>query len=193
VAWERTAGQVVQLAVAAAVLLLLPTPLGPGLRLVGAAALVMLLAAVLLAPRTAAYAGGPRWARVVLSDLRSLLPGRSGERGIGPALLVVVLSAAVVVGHVATFALAAHATGAGVTLAELVPVALVVLVASGLPLNLAGWGPREGVAAWAFAASGWGAAQGLAASVAYGVMVFVASLPGAAVLAVQSTEGVSRG
>ena len=62
------------------------------------------------------------------------------------------------------------------------PLALLVLVAMGIPANVAGWGPREGVAAWAFAAAGLGAAQGLATAVVYGVMVFVASLPGAVVL-----------
>jgi hypothetical protein len=49
--------------------------------------------------------------------------------------------------------------------------------------NLAGWGPREGVTAWAFAAAGLGAGHGAAAAVAFGVMVIVASLPGAIVLA----------
>ena len=36
--------------------------------------------------------------------------------------------------------------------------------------------------AWAFAAAGLGASLGVATAVVYGVMVFVASLPGAAVL-----------
>ncbi|CCH78457.1 hypothetical protein BN12_2910004 [Nostocoides japonicum T1-X7] len=51
-----------------------------------------------------------------------------------------------------------------------------------VPTNLAGWGPREGVAAWAFAAAGLGAAQGLATAVAYGLLVFVSCLPGALVV-----------
>jgi hypothetical protein len=38
------------------------------------------------------------------------------------------------------------------------------------------------VTAWAFAAAGLGASRGVATAVAYGVMVFVASLPGAVVL-----------
>jgi glycosyltransferase 2 family protein len=38
------------------------------------------------------------------------------------------------------------------------------------------------VTAWAFAAAGLGASSGVATAVVYGVMVFVASLPGAAVL-----------
>jgi hypothetical protein len=47
-----------------------------------------------------------------------------------------------------------------------------------------GWGPREGVTAWAFGAAGLGAQHGVATAVVYGVMVLVASLPGAAVLVV---------
>ena len=45
--------------------------------------------------------------------------------------------------------------------------------------SVAGWGPREGATAWAFAAAGLGADQGVATAVVYGVMVLVASLPGA--------------
>ena len=65
---------------------------------------------------------------------------------------------------------------------RMLPLALLVLLAAALP-NVGGWGPREGVTAWAFAAAGLGASLGVATAVVYGVMVFVASLPGAAVLA----------
>jgi hypothetical protein len=63
----------------------------------------------------------------------------------------------------------------------MLPLALLVMLAGVLP-NVGGWGPREGVTAWAFAATGLGASRGVATAVVYGVMVFVASLPGAAVL-----------
>jgi len=63
----------------------------------------------------------------------------------------------------------------------MLPLALLVLLAAALP-NVGGWGPREGVTAWAFAAAGLGASRGVATAVVYGVMVFAASLPGAAVL-----------
>ena len=61
--------------------------------------------------------------------------------------------------------------------------------------NVAGWGPREGVTAWVFGAAGLGAAQGVATAVVFGVMVFVASLPGAVVLVVAwlRRAGVRRG
>ena len=66
---------------------------------------------------------------------------------------------------------------------ELLPLALLVLLGAALP-NIGGWGPREGVTAWAFAGAGLGASVGVATAVAYGVMVFVAALPGAALLLV---------
>ena len=53
-----------------------------------------------------------------------------------------------------------------------------MLVAAGLPTNVAGWGPREGVAAWAFGAAGLGADQGVATAVVYGVIVAVPACPG---------------
>ena len=64
----------------------------------------------------------------------------------------------------------------------MLPLALIVLLASAVPTNIAGWGPREGAAAWAFGAAGLGAAQGATVAVVYGVMVLVATLPGAVLL-----------
>ncbi len=86
-------------------------------------------------------------------------------------------------GHLATYLVAARAVGVTASTATLLPLALLVLVAAGLPTNVAGWGPREGVAAWTFGAAGLGADQGVATAVAYGAIVTVASLPGAVVLA----------
>jgi hypothetical protein len=87
----------------------------------------------------------------------------------------------VVAGHAVTFLVAARSAGVTAPIAELLPLALIVLAAAALP-NIGGWGPREGVTAWAFAAAGLGASRGVATAVTYGVLVFVASLPGAAVL-----------
>jgi hypothetical protein len=110
------------------------------------------------------------WARL----RRELPAGRAW-----PAIALA--SALVVVGHAVTFVIAAHAAGATAPPSELLPLALLVLLAAALP-NVGGWGPREGMTAWAFAAAGLGASRGVATAVAYGVMVFVATLPGAAVL-----------
>jgi hypothetical protein len=64
----------------------------------------------------------------------------------------------------------------------LVVLALLALMAMSLPVNVAGWGPREGTTAWAFAAAGLGAADGVSTAVVYGVLSLVANLPGLAVL-----------
>src|SRR6185503_11453840 len=84
-------------------------------------------------------------------------------------------------GHAVTFLIAARTAGATAPASEMLAPALLVLLAGVLP-NVGGWGPREGVTAWAFAAAGLGASLGVATAVIYGVMVFAASLPGAAVL-----------
>jgi hypothetical protein len=101
-------------------------------------------------------------------------------------VLVSVLAAA---GHVAVFLVAARAAGIDASLTELLPLALVVLLAAAIPLNVAGWGPREGAAAWAFAGAGLGAGQGATVAVVYGLLALVATLPGAVLL----TRGVARG
>ena len=94
---------------------------------------------------------------------------------------IALASALVVAGHAVTFVIAARTAGATAPPDQLLPLALLVLLGAALP-NIGGWGPREGVTAWAFAAAGLGASLGVATAVVYGVMVFVASLPGAAVL-----------
>ncbi|WP_395655953.1 lysylphosphatidylglycerol synthase domain-containing protein [Nocardioides sp.] len=86
-------------------------------------------------------------------------------------------------GHVLVFLVAARAAGTAASLSQLVPLAMLVMLAAAIPLNVAGWGPREGVAAWAFAAAGLGAAQGATVAVLYGVLALVATLPGAVLLA----------
>jgi hypothetical protein len=94
---------------------------------------------------------------------------------------MVVSSLLVAAGHTGTFLVAVAATGSPVS-AEVVPLAALVLLSMTLPLSVGGWGPREGVAAWAFALAGLGAASGVAAATAYGVLAFGATLPGAVVL-----------
>ena len=59
---------------------------------------------------------------------------------------------------------------------------MLVLLAMSVPINIGGWGPREGVAAWAFAVAGLGAVQGVETATTYGVLSLAATLPGAVVL-----------
>jgi uncharacterized membrane protein YbhN (UPF0104 family) len=171
VAWERSAGQAVQAVVTVAALLVMPSPVRAAMPYV-APALLAAAAGVALAAR-ARPAGG--WRSVVSRDLRAGLLARRAW----PA--VALASALVVAGHVATFLIAARTAGATAPPSRLLPLALLVLLGAALP-NVGGWGPREGVTAWAFAAAGLGASLGVATAVVYGVMVFVASLPGAGVL-----------
>jgi hypothetical protein len=87
-----------------------------------------------------------------------------------------------VIGHVSVFVIAAHAVGADGSLRVLLPLALLVLVAAALPANIGGWGPREGVAAWAFASAGQGADHGVATATAFGLLMLIATSPGAIVV-----------
>lgn len=179
VAWERTSGQVVLGVITVSALIMArpftsPSLAVPALGLVAAGLLVLGARRV---ARNGRSGVGQRVARVVATDARALLvPAAS----VG----IVVASLAVVAGHLATFVIAAGVVGVRMPVVTLLPVALLVLLVSALPLNLAGWGPREGAAAWAFAAAGLGATQGLAVAVAYGTIVFVATLPGAVLLLV---------
>ena len=172
VAWERTAGQVVQVALTVAVLLVVASPVRPVIPLV---ALVLLAAAAGLAWAVLAADGRSRWLTLAVGELRGGLLARRAW----PA--VALASALVVAGHALTFLIAARAAGVTAPPSEILPLALLVLAAGALP-NVGGWGPREGVTAWTFAGAGLGAQLGVATAVAYGVMVFVASSPGAAVL-----------
>jgi glycosyltransferase 2 family protein len=188
VAWERLAGQLSQMVLATVVLLAVPSPVGKAMPWVaGAVAVACLLAARLL--RRVRPAGGSRtWRALVVlrSDLRDMLLVRRTWSGVALASVLAVL------GHLATFLVAARTAGVDASPVRVVPLALLVLVAMALPLNVGGWGPREGVSAWAFGAAGLGAGAGLSAAVVYGVMVLVAGLPGAVVLVVQSLRGGSR-
>jgi uncharacterized membrane protein YbhN (UPF0104 family) len=178
VAWERSAGQVVQLALAITVLLVLPSPVRSSMPVIATAVVAGGLGVVLLC--RALPRGGPsRWGRTVrtaATDLRGGLLARRAWPGI------VLASTVAVAGHAATFLIAARTAGSTASPARMLPLALLVLLAMGLPTNIAGWGPREGVAAWVFSVAGLSAAQGVATAVVYGVMVLVASLPGAVVL-----------
>jgi glycosyltransferase 2 family protein len=169
VAWERSAGQVVQVVITVVVLLALPSPvrgLVPYIVLVALAVAVALVLAARVLPRLRSAAA---------RDLRDgLLPGRAWP-------VIALASALVVAGHAVTFMIAAHTAGATAPLSQMLPLALLAMLAAALP-NVGGWGPREGVTAWAFATAGLGASLGVATAVVYGVMVFVATLPGAVVL-----------
>jgi len=179
VVWERTAGQVVQAGLTVVFLLALPSPVRSSMPVVVVSVMAVTLSVVLLG-RTLSRRGS-RWmartARALAADLRLGLLARRAWPG------VVLASALVVAGHAATFLLAARTAGSTAPPVQMLPLALLVLMAMALPTSIAGWGPREGAAAWVFALAGLGAAEGVATAVVYGVMALVATLPGAVLLA----------
>lgn len=166
--WDRVSGQLVQAVLLVIALTVLPTPLRPyapvALSGLGAFALV------------AWWLGRRRGAGAFVGhDLRTLLRP-------GVAVPVVVASCASTAAHVAVFLVAVASVGVDTTPASLVAISLAVLVGSAVPLNIAGWGPREGVTAGVFALAGLGSTTGLTVSVVFGVLAAVATLPGVLVL-----------
>jgi len=188
VVWERTAGQVVQAVIAVGVLFWFPSPIRPYLPAATALVVAAAIGAAVLA-RTLPRSGLSKWTRALgtaRSDIRDGLLARRNWLGI------VLASAVVVLGHLATFLVAARTAGATAPLSRLVPLTLLALLAMGLPLNVGGFGPREGVAAWAFGAAGLTATQGVTTAVVYGALVLVSSLPGAYVLLVPWVNRMRR-
>jgi uncharacterized membrane protein YbhN (UPF0104 family) len=169
---ERSAGQLVLVVAAAATWLAVPSAVpGPATAwrfvavALGVAALAVVVRFALVLPR------------LRVRDVAAMLAA----------------SVAVLAGHVGMFVLAARTAGVDGSVVALLPLALVALLAMSLPLNLAGWGPREGATAWAFAGAGLGAGRGVTVAVLYGLFALVASLPGALVLmAPRSRRGEPR-
>ncbi|MDX2592263.1 lysylphosphatidylglycerol synthase transmembrane domain-containing protein [Streptomyces sp. WI03-4A] len=183
---ERVAGQIALAVFGAAVLLTLPSPVRSDVRVLGlpvalAAAAALAVVRVVRGNRASAPGGGMR--RFLAEARQGLFSRRSGP---GVALS----SAVVLAGHLAMFVVAARVAGSAASVAVLLPLAVLALVAMGLPLNVGGFGPREGVTAWAFGAAGLGASSGVAVAVVYGVLSFVAALPGAVVLVARWWTGL---
>ena len=179
VGWERAAGQVVFVVMAGTVLLVLDSPVRPAMGWVVAATVAVALGMALVL-RIQPQLGPSRRARAVRAARADIRNGLLARRA-WP--VVAVTSMVVAVGHGTVFMVAAWTTGSSAPPSRLWPLAMLVMLAMVVPLHVGGWGPREGVAAWAFSAAGLGAAQGVATATAYGVMGLVATLPGALVLA----------
>jgi uncharacterized membrane protein YbhN (UPF0104 family) len=179
VAWERFAGQIVQVLLTVVVLLAFPSPVQVFMPWVAIAIVVAVLGLLFMVQ---ARPDGSRsvWARLrsaAAGDIRDGLLARKAWRGIALA------STLAVAGHTATFLIAARTAGITAPPSRMLPIVMIALAAMMLP-SVGGWGSREGVAAWVFGAAGLGAQRGVATAVVYGVMVLVASLPGAGVLVV---------
>lgn len=163
VVWERVLGQVVLVTGASATLLVLPSPLPRGpVAVAGLAALLLGAGLARWAPR--AFATPDLW--------RPLL-----------------LSAGAIAGNVALLLVALRAVLPHAGLVTALPLLVAVLLASSLPISLAGWGPREGAAALVFGLAGLGGEAGLTVAATYGVLGLLAALPGALLLIGDAVPG----
>lgn len=110
--------------------------------------------------------------------------GGNARRALGGSALPVQLASSVLIvaSYLAVYLLAARAVGVTTPTLVLLPLLAPVLVTMLLPVTVAGWGVREGAAAALWGAVGLTAADGVTVSVAYGLLVLVSSLPGAAVV-----------
>jgi len=177
---DRAAGQVVQVGVATVTLLALASSMrAPVALILGVTfAVAAALALAVLAVSRRGLSRSARVARTVRRDVRAALAStRAGS-------MILLASTCVVAGHLGIFLIAAAATadGAPVSISALLPPAMLVLLSMTVPVTIGGWGPREGAAAWAFAAAGLGADRGVQTATLYGVLSLVAVLPGAIVL-----------
>jgi uncharacterized membrane protein YbhN (UPF0104 family) len=176
VVWDRVTGQVTQIGLVVLAIPLLPGQVRSGV--LWAVAAVAVVAAAL-------HVGLPsRVLTALVGEVRTLIDAAGvWQRAVG-------LSAVAACGHLVVFVIAARSAGVAVPAHQLFALGLVVMLASAIPLNVAGWGPREGAAAWVFAAAGLGASTGVQVAVVYGVLSLVATLPGA--LALRSAPAPAR-
>jgi uncharacterized membrane protein YbhN (UPF0104 family) len=183
--FERLAGQIGLLVLLALCLgmslaLQVQAPWPEDLRppFIGTFALLLLLAAAAgiflrLQSRweTALHRGLRAFVHAVLA--RDVLP-RQTALSLGTALC-----------NVVAFACSAAAVGTGVPIVFMAILAPVILFAMVLPVSVGGWGLREAAAALLFPVVGATASEGLAASVAFGLMFLVATVPGLVLLRVR--------
>ena len=186
VAWERSLGLAAHLATTLLVLTLLPSSLRPAAIGVAVAAALLVVLHRHVWPSVRVSVGLPGLARALIADGRVIVGSGTPRWGIAIASVVAV------VGHTAIFVLAARTAGVTTSTAGLVPVAMVVLSATVIPVSVAGWGPREVTAAGAFATVGVSPDQGVTVAVVYGVLALVATLPGAVLLLAPRARGAAR-
>lgn len=101
-------------------------------------------------------------------------------RGVWPRQMG--LSIAILACNLGSFAFCAAATGSDLGFVAAVTILPLILTAMMIPLSVGGWGLREGAAAALWPVLAAPAEAGIAASIAFGLVILVASLPGVWVL-----------
>ncbi|MEM1101589.1 MAG: lysylphosphatidylglycerol synthase transmembrane domain-containing protein [Pseudomonadota bacterium] len=179
---ERLAGQI---ALGAALLLGLFLSGQPALQNIALIASIALVVTLLLLT----LMRGPLRARVLPGIVRRFLSAmRVSWLHRSAAAPQVILSVLIVAANLAAFAFAARATGAVMGFPDVLYAVPLILAAMLIPFSVAGWGYREGAAAAVFPLIGASAAAGVSASVVFGAVILVASLPGLIVVFSRSAE-----
>ena len=164
---ERTSGQVVMAVVAAVALVGLPVaPAARAVMSVFAVATIVLPVIAVIALRRA-HTTPSLW-----HDLHAAVLARDV---VGVQLATSALTLAT---YIAMYVVAARAVGLTTPLGTLLPLIPPVLLSMLVPVTVAGWGVREAVAAGIWSIVGLTAEDGVAASAAYGLLVFISMLPG---------------
>lgn len=183
---ERASGQLIVVALALLVLLVL-APWQQALISIPASGYLWPLLVGVVGLSVIAMSLRGRWQPLLgllQEDIsRALLAPTAWPRQLVSSLLIVL-------SYLLVFACAARGIGLDAPLTQLMLLALPVLLAMLIPLSVAGWGFREGAAAGVWLLSGLPPEQGVAVSIAYGVTVLLASLPGALVLSARPSAQV---
>lgn len=166
---ERLSGQIAMAALLGAGLALWPAAAPWGPLVAGGGLLALVALGLLLA------AGPPLLRRFGRALARVWRPG-------APFVVQAGINAAIIGCTIGAMAACSAAVGAPLGVVALVAVPL-TLTAMLLPVSVGGWGLREGAAAVVWPMAGHAAQAGVAASVAFGVLALVASLPGLIVAA----------
>jgi uncharacterized membrane protein YbhN (UPF0104 family) len=180
---ERASAQVVMILTALLSLLLLPWGSAATRMVVGLVGLAAIGGAWVTLARLAP--AGSVLGRLVAEARRAVLAREVIVQQSASALLVVA-------SYVSVFLIAARAIVIDVPTATMLPLVAPVLMTMLIPVTIAGWGLREAAAAALWGASGLSPEDGAAISVAYGLLVLAASLPGALTSAVAARAGRDR-
>ena len=174
---ERLSGQMVMIVVALAAVIALPDDVLGAVPFGWAFLFLLSLVTVVVMTLVRRHSSGDATLfDKVLRDTRVAVFSREAFP------IQVISSFVIVASYLAVFVVAAQGIGSDTPLVTLVPLIPIVLLAMLLPISIAGWGVREGVAAVLWAAAGLSAVEGAAISAAYGLIILISSLPGAGVL-----------
>jgi uncharacterized membrane protein YbhN (UPF0104 family) len=118
------------------------------------------------------WTGFPQWTRILIASGDWSLTSRTG------LCYLIPLSAFIHLLSIAAIFLVAHAVQVPLTLSMVLAIGPVLVLAQVLPISVGGWGVREAAAITLFAMTGIDATSALLVSIMFGILIFLATLPG---------------